>query len=507
MPIPKEILAVARPKNTVVHAYGKNKDHYSVVSRVGCKYQDGRRVPINGVTVGHIINLTFIPIESNNNVSQCEPDIKDWANIKLCDEVFKDIKNELLKVFSSSDVDKIYCISILRVCYHKIKDYELQGAYKRSFLSELYPDVILSKNTVSAFLNSLGQAYSKIVEYMNIRAENVILSDSVLVDSMQKLNESKVSSFSDFSRKARLNGSRDISIIYAFDLEQMEPICSKCFPGNRLDVCAYKEFITENKIIKGLIVADKDFLESASDGVVEKNQDLHYLNAIKINSKFIATYSLYEYTEILEDFPNVTAKKVKCSEINKWLYSYRDAEQAAKEESNWLAKVKKDKKYTIELHNKKQKSFGTIVLESDVDISLSKAFKIYSKRGEIELLMRYYKTACGFDETRMHDDYSVIGSEFCDFMSAILTFRIIKTFDKSKLLEKFVYKRLMSILRRAKMIRYADKEWKAVGLLPYEKQILIDLKLLPPEDATTVETDGTTKRKRGRPKKQTPNPV
>ena len=119
----------------------------------------------------------------------------------------------------------------------------------------------------------------------------------------------KLVHFQIFSRKARLKGSRDISIIYAFDLEQMELICSKCFLGNRLDVWAYKEFITENKIIKGLIVADKDFLESSSDGVVEKNQDLHYLNAIKINSKFIATYSLYEYTEILEDFPNDTAKK------------------------------------------------------------------------------------------------------------------------------------------------------------------------------------------------------
>ena len=132
----------------------------------------------------------------------------------------------------------------------KIKDYELQGAYKRSFLSELYPDVALSKNTVSSFLNSLGQAYSKIVEYMNIRAENVVFSDHVLVDSTLKSNESKVNSFSDFSRKARLKGSRDISIIYAFDLEQMEPVCSKCFPGNRLDVCAYNEFITENKITK-----------------------------------------------------------------------------------------------------------------------------------------------------------------------------------------------------------------------------------------------------------------
>ena len=498
MPIPKEILAVARPKNTVVHAYGKNKDLYSVVSRVGCKYQDGRRIPVNGVTVGHIVNFTFIPIETNKNSSQCEPDFKDWANIKLCDDVFKDIKDELLKVYSSSDVDKIYCISILRVCYHKIKDCELQAAYKKSFLSELYPDVALSKNTVSTFLNSLGKAYSKIVKYMNIRAENIKISDHVLVDSTLKSNESKINSFSDFSRKARLKGSRDISIVYAFDLEEMEPICSKCFPGNRLDVCVYNDFITENKITKGLIVADKGFPESASGGGFEKNPELHHLNPIKRNSKFIVIHSLYEYTEILEEFPNVTAKKAKYSGINKWLYSYRDAELAAKEESSWLAKAKKDKTYTVELHNKKQKSFGTIILESDLDISLSKAYKTYMKRWEIEIVMRYYKTACGFDETRVHDDYSVIGSEFCDFMSTILTFRIIKAFDRSKLLEKFVYKKLMSILRRAKIIRYAGKEWKAVGLLPYEKQILIDLRLLPSEDAATAET---AKRKRGRPKK------
>ena len=56
MPIPQEILDVKRPKNTVVCAYGKNKDRYSVRERVGCKYVDGRRVPQTGATIGHIIN-------------------------------------------------------------------------------------------------------------------------------------------------------------------------------------------------------------------------------------------------------------------------------------------------------------------------------------------------------------------------------------------------------------------------------------------------------------------
>ena len=38
MPIPKEILEVKRPRNTIVIAYGKNKDRYAVRERIGCKY-------------------------------------------------------------------------------------------------------------------------------------------------------------------------------------------------------------------------------------------------------------------------------------------------------------------------------------------------------------------------------------------------------------------------------------------------------------------------------------
>lgn len=45
MPIPKDILNVKRPKNTVVICYGKNKDHYAVRQRVGCEYKDGRHLP------------------------------------------------------------------------------------------------------------------------------------------------------------------------------------------------------------------------------------------------------------------------------------------------------------------------------------------------------------------------------------------------------------------------------------------------------------------------------
>ena len=48
------------PKNTIVIAYGRNKDKYAVKSRVGCKSVNGRKIPIDGPTIGHIIDGAYI---------------------------------------------------------------------------------------------------------------------------------------------------------------------------------------------------------------------------------------------------------------------------------------------------------------------------------------------------------------------------------------------------------------------------------------------------------------
>lgn len=193
------------------------------------------------------------------------------------------------------------------------------------------------------------------------------MSHHLLVDGTLKTDTSKVNSLSDFSRKSRLKGTRDISVLYAFDLEKREPVCSKCYPGNMLDVTAYESFIT-------------------------------------------------------------------------------------KEEQDWLKNAKKDGTYSAEVLAEKQKSFGTIVLESDCDLSIENAYAAYAERWEIEVVMRYYKSVCQFDDTRVQDDYSVIGSEFCDFLATVLTFRLIKAFDGEKLLEKHTYKKVMATLKRAKKV-------------------------------------------------------
>lgn len=520
MPIPKEILAVERPTNTVVVAYGKNKNLFAVRKRVGCKNVNGRHLPVNGPTIGHIVDGRYVPIENSASadISVSPIDLKDWASVVLCDNLFKNIQSELLAVYSPSDAMKIYCIALLRVCNPGIKNYELKEAYETSFLSELYPDAALSKNTVSAFLNNLGKTLSRIVQFMRNRTSAVALDHHLLIDGTLKSDESEVNSLSDFSRKAKTKGTRDISVLYVFDLEEMEPVCSKCFPGNMLDATSYKAFIAENGITKGIIVGDKGFPESAAHEHFEQNPDLHYLNPIKRNAKLIERHRMLDFTGILPGYEGITYRKEKCTGTEKWLYSYRDSCKASREERDWLRRAKKNKTYSLKALREKQKTFGTIVLECDLDLPPETAYKAYDKRWEIEIVMRFYKSTCEFDETRVQDDYSVIGSEFCDFLSTLLTFRLIKAFDKAKLLEEYTYKKLLAVLVRAKKARINGGDWQLIQMNPSHMKILQALELIPkpeepekrkrgrpkgsknkPKNSTPTATVQTEKRKRGRP--------
>lgn len=108
--------------------------------------------------------------------------------------------------------------------------------------------------------------------------------------------------------------------------------------------------------------------------------------------------------------------------------------------------------------------------------------------------MRFYKTACEFDDTCEHGDYSVIGSEFCDFLTSLLTCRLINKFDSVHLLYDMNYKKIMGILNRAKKVRTDKNDWQLVRINIAYTAVLQNLGLLPkPEEPP--------KKKRGRPRK------
>lgn len=499
MPVPADILAVSRPKNTVVYVYGKNKDRYGVKERVGCVRKNGKNYPVNGRTVGHIIHHQFVPVpdqedERAASVACSKIDLITWGGEQLLINLGSSVLEELLQVYNSADSLKIFSIAVLRVLNPGIPDRQLKAVFDESFLSVAYPSVALSRNTVCDFTNNLGKTCSRIRQFMKNRASSIKADDSVLIDGTLKTNDSKINSLSEFSRKAKMKGRRDISVLYAFDLSRMEPVCSEVFPGNMLDLRAYEAFVKENGIKSGVLVGDKGFPSSSIEEVLKENSELHYLNPLRRSSKVAANHDMYNYTGVLSGEQGIQYKKEKVNGKNKWLYSFRSPVQASLEEVDWIRKSRKDETYTDEEYRQKREKFGTIVLESDLSLDPEKVYRMYSQRWEIEIVMSYYKTALSFGETRVQDDYSVIGSEFIDFISTILTFKLLKKFDQLELLKDFTYKDLMRILNHARKVR-VDENWELIRTNKNQLEILEKLELIQSQAEPP-------KKKRGRPRKK-----
>jgi hypothetical protein len=472
MAVPEEIRRVERPTNTIVTVYGKNKDKYAVRQRTGCRNIEGRRVPVEGRVIGHIIDGKYVA--AAGKPPDTGPELKNWANVVLCDRLFKDILYDLMRFYGLKEAMQIYCMAILRVCDHGIKDRELKDAYEESFLSELYPDVPLSKNTVCDRLNSIGKTCSRIFAFMQDRASKACRGN-VIIDGMLKSDESIVNSLSDYSHRALGNSTREISVLYAYDTKSEEIVCSAVYPGNMTDNRAMEDFIEACGITEGLIVADKGFTESAARKAFGKNPDLHFMLPLKRSAKAISEYRMYSFNGLLEGYSGITYRKEKEGASARWLYSFRDAAKAADEERTYLDSHKG--RYDPDDHAERRKGFGTIVFESDVDMEPPAVYKGYKDRWLIELIFRFYKDVNEFDETREHDDYSVMASEFVNFLATVLTNRLVKRFSETRTLEGLTYGKAMKTLARGKKIKVGG-EWRLRRLSVCEAEILADLGLI-----------------------------
>ena len=79
MPIPKDILAVERPKNTVVKM---RLGRYLVIKRTS-KRVNGKAMPVDLGTIGEIIDGKYVEIRTVPKKQQRQIDIKDYGENRV----------------------------------------------------------------------------------------------------------------------------------------------------------------------------------------------------------------------------------------------------------------------------------------------------------------------------------------------------------------------------------------------------------------------------------------
>jgi hypothetical protein len=466
MAIPAEILAVERPKNTKVK---KSGERYLVIKRT-CKRVGGRNIPVDLGTIGEIVDGRYVA--KRNEPRRKEIDVKDFGEIELCDRCADGLLQELADVWDLGDAKRLYVIALLRAAYGNVRNRDLQLQYQTSFVSEKIPGVALSENAVSAFLSSIGEAYSHICEFMRNRVAKYA-DKNIIIDGMLKDYNSVTGSLSEFSRKALKKGSKDISLMYAYSPQAMEPIAVKAYPGNMLDSTAISDFLSQYKVTSGLMIFDKGFHNDALFEYIDNNKDLAALIPLKSDSKLIGKYGMDNPVDILEGYTDGTVmyKKVKMKN-GKWLYAFRDAKAAYEQEVGYVERAEKNKNFSAKDYEQKRKQFGLIVFQSKRNLEPLNVYLAYLGRWEIEVFFDHYKNIVDRDEVNVHTDYRTYATELINFLTVIITMRVKKKLKKTGLSKNYSQKQIFRYLSKYKKVRSnANGKWESATMLKYISEI------------------------------------
>lgn len=458
MAVPENIRKVPRPVNTIVEDNGREgPNRYAVRERHSVKYiAGGNPQPRNGKVIGHIVGSVYVPIKEITPA--VEPDMLSYGGAAFVKSVSDDIMMDLLSVYSPKDAFTIMTIASLRVIKPGIKANRYGTHYKRTFVSKYYPGIALSKNTVCDFLQKLGRDGASRREFYQKRALSVAADHHIAIDGTLKQDSSTVNDLSAFSYKARVKGCREVSVLYAYDIEAMEPICAEVFPGNSIDAGSYHAFIRNNDIRKGIIISDKGFPPSRILEELKDRPELHFLTPIKRNDVRIANNQMLMFDGVLSGVSDHVLYKKVCIKGGRYLYAYKAEKKAGAEAAAYLARREKQKDFSSEHYQKKKELFGVIVFESDLDMEPRTAYLSYEDRWLLELVFKRYKSDECLDQTNVQGDFSLIGAEFINFISTILTCRMLRKARDAKLLDEMSYGELMDDLNSA---------WRKVdGALP-----------------------------------------
>ena len=475
MPIPADILAVKRPKNTRVK---KSGERYLVIKRT-CKRIDGRNVPVELGTIGEIVNGKYV--EKRAVPRSKEIEIKDFGEVALNDKCAGNLLQELANVWDIADAKRLLVIALLRSSYGDMRNRDLDMRYQTSFLSEMYPGVALSENAVTKFLSEIGAAYSLIVEFMRNRI-TAFSGGRMVIDGMLKDYNSETSSFSEFSRKAMKKGSKDVSLMYAFDPVSKEPIAVKPYQGNMLDSTAIEDFIEEYDIKRALMIFDKGFHNDAFFEKTDSREGLSCLIPLKSNSKLIARYRLDEPVEKLNGYNKSTVlyKKVKMAN-GKWLYAYRDTRSAFEQETGYIERASKKKGgMDTDKYLEKKSRFGLIVFQCKDNLDPLVVYLGYLGRWDIEVMFDMYKNIIDRDTVNVQTDYRLYATELINFISVIITTRVRRLLGKTLIGDKkkkaatelYSHKQILTYLSKYKKVRTVEGgKWHPSKRLKYIEEL------------------------------------
>lgn len=465
--VPEEIRK-QKPTGTMVKAiHGK---YY--VYQYSCVNVDGKRKTKTGKMIG-TINPELGFITNDNYQKDGEITSFSFGEYFLTYQLGQSVYKQLSNFFNIKEATQIYLLALMHFVHGFTYVKHIKPNYDISYLSKRFPSISLSEFTVSNLLETLGSHTTKVEEFQQSLIESS--SKKLAVDGHAIKTSSTDNELAEKGNKYLKFKDKQMNALMAYDIENNIPVLSRIYPGATTDNVAFKDLFQRNEFKDTLFIMDKGFNDPENLKLCSENGNKY---VVPIRGSTNLYKELIENPQFNNAFVYKNSKKngiihYNCQTINgNKVIIYKDADQALLESSDYLSKIDEDASYTLEKYKVAEKSFGVIILQSNLDKTPEEIYNFYKNRWKIETFYDYYKNQLEVDALYTSDYYRTQGLSFILLVTALIHEEFVK---KTKTLKKNV----TDILLDARFLKLHRKRsgWEFENLCKKHFELFSTLKI------------------------------
>lgn len=466
--VPEEIRKL-KPKGTMVKALNGK---YYVYEQKNVKI-DGKWKIKMGKMIGSIsMDLGFVP-NSNYSHNQMITTL-DFGEYFLSYYLSKKILEKLKLIFNIKEALTIYNIALIHFVNGFSYMKNIKPQYDLSYLSIKYPSISLSEHIVSKLLETLGRHTSNIEKFEDLLIEHS--SKELAVDGHSIKTCGYDNSLSEDGNKKHIFKDKQINLLMAYDINNSYPVLSRMYAGATMDNISFKDLFERKEFKNILFIIDKGFYSTENIKLCSMNGN-RYIVPLKAHLK--------NYKEITKDYScnesfvyesgrkrSVIEYKMIIKDEVKVIF-YRDLSLAALDSADYLSKVSPDNEiYTIEKYEEFKNTFGTIVIQTNLDKEPKEIYELYKNRWKIETFYDYYKNKLDVNALHISDYYQTQGLSFVLLITSLIHTEFIKA-------TKHLKRNITEILLDAKFIKlhYKKNNWSLENVSRRHYELFSDLNI------------------------------
>jgi transposase len=303
--------------------------------------------------------------------------------------------------------------------------------YKTSLACRLWPEVHLSKNSLTQLLDRLGREWSAQRSFF----EQLSKADSYMaIDLTQVFSDSRNISWLEKGYNSQGLYHDQLKILLLWGVETHLPGFLKILPGTASAAQNLMSAIWESRLKNVLVVGDKAFFSEDNVKDLEDYQT-HYVLSLKRDFSFLQYPVASRYKKYF--FYRKSAQWWREYEwYGRRVVQYLDKQLAAEEETSFLRRMDEGKASKGEYQGNK-KRFGTLALLTDTGLSPQCLYRLYKQRREIELSFDALKNTLEGDKTWMQSRESLQGYYFILFIALHVYSQVLDHLRQKDLLKKY----------------------------------------------------------------------